>query len=80
MAPIQVMGEVSPLDPQHLFSALIAAASSDAQLIRNGTKQLQSWEKTPGYYSQLQVCSALVDTDSAPRQASSGEEIVGAGY
>ena len=51
---------MSELAPQLLFQVVSAAASSDQQQVRNGTQQLQSWEKTGGYYSSLQTI--FIDT------------------
>ena len=55
--PAVTMTEVTP---QLLFQVVSAAASSDQQQVSNGTQQLQSWEKTGGYYSSLQTI--FIDT------------------
>lgn len=51
---IEVAGEANPLTEGLLVQSLTSAASSDAQQITTGTKQLQQWEKSPGYYRHLQ--------------------------
>ena len=57
---IEVPGEANPLTGNLLIHGLRAASSSDPQQIQTGTKQLQSWEKSQGYYVHLQ--SAYLDT------------------
>nr|POE99510.1 importin-11 [Quercus suber] len=56
---IEVPGEANPLTDGQLVQALRSASSSDPNQIQFGTKQLQQWEKTPGYYKTLQ--SAFID-------------------
>lgn len=51
---------VTGVTPQLLFQVVSAGASSDQQQVRNGTQQLQSWERTGGYYSSLQTI--FIDT------------------
>lgn len=51
---IEVPGEANPLTEGTLLHVLRSASSSDPQQIQSGTKQLQQWEKSPGYYRQLQ--------------------------
>ncbi|KAF2766839.1 ARM repeat-containing protein [Teratosphaeria nubilosa] len=58
---IEVPGESNPLTGGLLVNTLRSASSSDLTQIQTGTKQLQSWEKSPGYYSQLQ--SAYLSRD-----------------
>ncbi|KAL1303880.1 hypothetical protein AAFC00_000334 [Neodothiora populina] len=55
----ELPGEANPLNEEMLLHALTAAASSNPQQIQTGTKQLQQWERAPGYYKHLQ--SAFVD-------------------
>src|SRR4051812_32922890 len=52
---IEVPGEANPLTEGILFHALRSASSSDPTQIQTGSKQLQQWEKTKGFYSLLQV-------------------------
>ncbi len=56
---IEVAGEANPLTEQTLIQGLSSAVSTDTQQIQSGTKQLQQWETTPGYYKHLQ--SAYLD-------------------
>lgn len=56
---IEVPGEANPLTEGQLVQTLRSAASSNPGQIQTGTKQLQQWEKTPGYYRNLQ--SAFID-------------------
>jgi len=56
---IEVSGEANPLDENQLIHTLRSASSSDPTQIQTGTKQLQRWEKTAGYYKHLQ--SAYLD-------------------
>lgn len=56
---IEVPGEANPLTETLLVQTLRAASSSDPHQIQTGTKQLQSWEKSQGYYVHLQ--SAYLD-------------------
>jgi DsbC/DsbD-like thiol-disulfide interchange protein len=51
---IEVPGEANPLTENSLVHTLQSAASSNPQQIQTGTKQLQSWEKSQGYYVHLQ--------------------------
>ena len=51
---IEAPGEANPLNTQTLFQVLVSASSSDPHQIQTGTKQLQNWEKSPGFYSGLQ--------------------------
>lgn len=57
---IEVPGEANPLTEGLLVHSLTSAASSDPNQIQTGTKQLQEWEKSPGYYKHLQ--SAYLDS------------------
>lgn len=57
---IEVPGEANPLTENLLVHSLTSAASRDPGQIQTGTKQLQQWEKSPGYYKHLQ--SAYIDT------------------
>ena len=52
---IAVELEANALSPQALYSALTNASSSNQRQITDGSKQLSGWEKTPGYYSNLQT-------------------------
>lgn len=56
---IEVSGEANPLTDENVVQTLRAASSSDPAQIQSGTKQLSSWEKSPGYYVHLQ--SAYID-------------------
>ncbi|WPH01658.1 importin-11 [Acrodontium crateriforme] len=56
---IEVPGEANPLTENLLIHTLRSASSSDSNQIQTGTKQLQQWEKSPGYYLHLQ--SAYID-------------------
>lgn len=56
---IEVPGEANPLTESLLVHSLTSAASSDPNQIQTGTKQLQQWEKSAGYYKHLQ--SAYLD-------------------
>lgn len=56
---IEAPGEANPLTEGLLVHSLTSAASSDPTQIQTGTKQLQQWEKSPGYYKHLQ--SAYLD-------------------
>lgn len=56
---IEVPGEANPLTENLLIHSLTAATSSDPQQIQSATKQLQSWEKSQGFYVHLQ--SAYLD-------------------
>jgi len=56
---IEVPGEANPLSENLLVHSLRSASSSDPHQIQTGTKQLQQWEKSPGYYVHLQ--SAYLD-------------------
>lgn len=51
---IEAPGEASPLTEGLLVKCLTSAASSDPSQIQTGTKQLQQWEKSSGYYKHLQ--------------------------
>ena len=51
---IEASGEANPLTERALLQTLQSASSTSAQQIQSGTKQLQRWEKTPGFYSDLQ--------------------------
>ncbi|KAL8713164.1 MAG: hypothetical protein Q9220_002685 [cf. Caloplaca sp. 1 TL-2023] len=57
---IEVPGASNPFNEETLYRTLKAAASSDGQLIKEGTQQLQNWETKDGYYSALQ--SIFIDT------------------
>jgi hypothetical protein len=52
---IEVPGEANPLTEGILYHVLRSASSSDPTQIQTGTKQLQAWEKTGGFYPLLQV-------------------------
>lgn len=56
---IEVPGESNPLTEGILLHVLKSAASSNPQQVQTGTKQLQQWERSPGYYRHLQ--SAYID-------------------
>ncbi len=56
---IEVAGEANPLTEKLLVHSLTSAASTNPSQIQTGTKQLQQWEKSPGYYKHLQ--SAYLD-------------------
>ncbi|OAK94196.1 ARM repeat-containing protein [Phaeosphaeriaceae sp. SRC1lsM3a] len=51
---IEVAGEANPLTEGILYHVLRSASSSDPTQIQSGTKQLQTWEKTAGFYPLLQ--------------------------
>lgn len=51
---IEAPGEANPLTESTLLHTLQAASSNDPHQIQAGTKQLQQWEKSPGYYKHLQ--------------------------
>ncbi|KAF2221250.1 armadillo-type protein [Elsinoe ampelina] len=51
---IEAPGEAAPLTEQALLRALAAASSRDQNQIQSGTKQLQQWEKSEGFYKYLQ--------------------------
>lgn len=51
---IELPAESNPLTEGLLFHSLRSAASSNPHQIQTGTKQLQRWEKEPGYYVLLQ--------------------------
>ncbi|KAJ5085856.1 hypothetical protein N7532_010627 [Penicillium argentinense] len=63
MAMVEVPGEVNPLTFENIVSALVMAASSNLQQVKEGTKQLQNWERMPTYHAFLQ--DAFLD-QSAP--------------
>jgi hypothetical protein len=52
---IEVPGEANPLTEGILRHILRSASSSDPTQIQTGTKQLQQWEKSAGFYPLLQV-------------------------
>ena len=56
---IEVPGEANPLTENLLVHSLRSASSSNPHQIQTGTKQLQTWEKSKGYYVHLQ--SAYLD-------------------
>lgn len=56
---IEVPGEANPLSESTLLHVLKSAASPNPQQIQTGTKQLQEWERAPGYYRHLQ--SVFID-------------------
>ncbi|GAB7346328.1 hypothetical protein MBLNU457_5045t1 [Dothideomycetes sp. NU457] len=51
---IEAPGEANPLTESTLLQTLQAASSNDPHQIQTGTKQLQQWEKSPGFYKHLQ--------------------------
>ncbi|PNS13940.1 hypothetical protein CAC42_1431 [Sphaceloma murrayae] len=51
---IEAPGEANPLTESTLLHTLRSASSNDQQQIQTGTKQLQQWEKSSGYYRHLQ--------------------------
>jgi hypothetical protein len=53
---VEVPAEANPLTEGILFHVLRSASSSDQTQVQTGTKQLQQWEKTQGFYPLLQVC------------------------
>ncbi|TKA25417.1 hypothetical protein B0A50_06284 [Salinomyces thailandicus] len=57
---IETPAETNPLSEPSLLHTLRSASSSDSHQIQTGTKQLQQWERTPGYYRHLQ--SAYLDS------------------
>lgn len=57
---IEAPGEAAPLTAQTLLHVLSAAASTDRHQVTSGTKQLQQWERSPGFYKHLQ--SVFIDT------------------
>jgi hypothetical protein len=52
---VELPPEATRLTSPSLYHVLSAASSSDQQLVRNASQQLQNWEKQSGYYSSLQV-------------------------
>ena len=52
---VEVPGEANPLTEGILYHVLRSASSSDPNQIQTGTKQLQEWEKTRGFYQLLQA-------------------------
>jgi hypothetical protein len=56
---IEVPGEANPLTEATLVHVLRAASSSDPHQVQTGTKQLQQWEASAGFYRHLQ--SAFLD-------------------
>ncbi|KAH3960056.1 hypothetical protein HBH70_228430 [Parastagonospora nodorum] len=51
---IEVPGEANPLTEGILYHVLRSASSTDPNQIQTGTKQLQAWEKSSGFYPLLQ--------------------------
>lgn len=51
---IEAPAETNPLTENTLLQIIQAASSKDPQQVQTGTKQLQSWEKAPGFYKHLQ--------------------------
>ncbi|KAJ9658574.1 hypothetical protein H2198_003592 [Neophaeococcomyces mojaviensis] len=53
---IEAEGETVPLSVQDIFQTLVKTSGPAAtqQSLQVSTKQLQNWERTPGYYSLLQ--------------------------
>ncbi|USP76368.1 hypothetical protein yc1106_03642 [Curvularia clavata] len=51
---VEVPGEANPLTEGILFHVLRSASSTDQTQVQTGTKQLQHWEKTQGFYPLLQ--------------------------
>ncbi|ORY06399.1 armadillo-type protein [Clohesyomyces aquaticus] len=62
---IEVPGEANPLTEGILFHVLRSAASADPTQIQTGTQQLQTWEKSSGYYPLLQARSLAVFLDKS---------------
>ncbi|KAK6440066.1 hypothetical protein LTR95_003712 [Oleoguttula sp. CCFEE 5521] len=56
---LEAPGEANPLTESLLIHSLKSASSSDPIQIQTGTKQLQTWERSSGYYVYLQ--SAYLD-------------------
>ncbi|OQO15046.1 hypothetical protein B0A48_00428 [Cryoendolithus antarcticus] len=56
---LEVPGEANPLTESLLIHSLKSASSSDPIQIQTGTKQLETWERSSGYYVHLQ--SAYLD-------------------
>lgn len=56
---VEVPGEANPLSENTLLHVLKSAASRNPQQVQTGTKQLQNWEKSAGYYKHLQ--SVFID-------------------
>jgi hypothetical protein len=52
---VEVPAEANPLTEGILFHVLRSASSADQTQVQTGTKQLQQWEKTQGFYPLLQV-------------------------
>lgn len=57
---IEVPGEANPLTQPTLYHVLHAASSADPTQVQSGTKQLQAWERAPGFYPLLQT--VFIDT------------------
>ena len=51
---IEAPAEANPLTARTLLHVLQSASSSDRQQVQSGAKQLQNWERSPGFYSSLQ--------------------------
>ncbi|KAF2151677.1 ARM repeat-containing protein [Myriangium duriaei CBS 260.36] len=51
---IEAPGEANPLTESTLLHTLQVASSRDPNQIQSGTKQLQRWEKSDGFYKHLQ--------------------------
>ena len=62
---IEVPAETTPLTNQFLFQILQSAASNNPAQIQSGTKQLQHWETSPGFFSTLQVREFYIRSDRA---------------
>jgi hypothetical protein len=51
---IEVPGEANPLNARTLIHVLGSATSQDQAQLQTGTKQIQQWETSPGFYRYLQ--------------------------
>lgn len=51
---IEAPAEANPLSKEALYRVVASASSNDPQQIQTGTKQLENWEKNPGFYRDLQ--------------------------
>lgn len=57
---IEAPAEANPLTVENIYNVLQSASSSNQHQVQTGTKQLQNWEKSQGFYSLLQ--SLFIDT------------------
>lgn len=61
---IEAPAEANPLSKETLYRILVSASSNNPHQVQTGTKQLQNWEKTPGFFSELQ--SLYIDLSLPP--------------